>query len=355
MKNYFNFRVRGLQLFAVCIGYLLCIVAGGYSGMTISMHYTQAAAMAAVDPVTSSAVAREALVELVVFQILYLLAACLLAFFYMRICIEGIEYRGEAVRTDYSFGRYLGLVALGTLLTFVTLGIYYPWFIARMTRFFSDNATYRDRPFHFKGAGWTLFCLMTFVLMIPYGILAFVLYFSSGVAAATGSAFFGILVPVCGVGILLLLALYYYLEFKWFIDFAYGEYRIRLKSPVLVALLFFFIQFTLSILTLGLYLPVALAMIYRFLVDNTVLLSGDGDEAGRFGYQGRFGYDCLYVFGQSMLVLLTAGIYLAWATARIGRRLASRTYLECPDTGGAVGSGTEGAEAIAPVVAPELR
>ena len=79
MKNYFNFRVRGLQLFAVCIGYLLCIVAGGYSGMTISMHYTQAAAMAAVDPVTSSAVAREALVELVVFQILYLLAACLLA------------------------------------------------------------------------------------------------------------------------------------------------------------------------------------------------------------------------------------------------------------------------------------
>ena len=34
-----------------------------------------------------------------------LLAACLLAFFYMRICIEGIEYRGEAVRTDYSFGR----------------------------------------------------------------------------------------------------------------------------------------------------------------------------------------------------------------------------------------------------------
>ena len=47
MKNYFNFRVRGLQLFAVCIGYLLCIVAGGYSGMTISMHYTQAAAMAA--------------------------------------------------------------------------------------------------------------------------------------------------------------------------------------------------------------------------------------------------------------------------------------------------------------------
>ena len=95
-------------------------------------------------------------------------------------------------------------------------------------------------------------------------------------------------------------------------------------------------------------------MIYRFLVDNTVLLSGDGDEAGRFGYQGRFGYDCLYVFGQSMLVLLTAGIYLAWATARIGRRLASRTYLEYPDTGGAVGSGTEGAEAVAPVTAPEL-
>lgn len=194
---------------------------------------------------------------------------------------------------------------------------------------------------------------MTFVLMIPYGILAFVLYFSSGVAAATGSAFFGILVPVCGVGILLLLALYYYLELKWFIDFAYGEYRIRLKSPVLVALLFFFIQFTLSILTLGLYLPVALAMIYRFLVDNTVLLSGDGDEAGRFGYQGRFGYDCLYVFGQSMLVLLTAGFTLR-GDGPDRRRLASRTYLECPDTGGAVGSGTEGAEAIAPVVAPEL-
>ena len=109
MKNYFNFRVRGLQLFAVCIGYLLCIVAGGYSGMTISMHYTQAAAMAAVDPVTSSAVAREALVELVVFQILYLLAACLLAFFYMRICIEGIEYRRPdrlQFRPVFGIGRF---------------------------------------------------------------------------------------------------------------------------------------------------------------------------------------------------------------------------------------------------------
>lgn len=131
----------------------------------------------------------------------------------------------------------------------------------------------------------------------------------------------------------LLLALYYYLELKWFIDFAYGEYRIRLKSPVLVALLFFFIQFTLSILTLGLYLPVALAMIYRFLVDNTVLLSGDGDEAGRFGYQGRFGYDCLYVFGQSMLVLLTAGIYLAWATARIGAALLRAPIWNAPIPG----------------------
>lgn len=102
---------------------------------------------------------------------------------------------------------------------------------------------------------------------------------------------------------------------------------------MLVALLFFFIQFTLSILTLGLYLPVALAMIYRFLVDNTVLLSGDGDEAGRFGYQGRFGYDCLYVFGQSMLVLLTAGIYLAWATARIGAALLRAPIWNAPIPG----------------------
>ena len=95
-------------------------------------------------------------------------------------------------------------------------------------------------------------------------------------------------------------------------------------------------------------------MIYRFLVDNTVLLSGDGDEAGRFGYQGRFGYDCLYVFGQSMLVLADSGHLPCVGDGPDRCRLASRTYLECPDTGGAVGSGTEGAEAIAPVVAPEL-
>lgn len=222
-----------------------------------------------------------------------------------------------------------------------------------MTRFFSDNATYRDRPFHFKGAGWTLFC-DDFRTDDSYGILAFVLYFSSGVAAATGSAFFGILVPVCGVGILLLLALYYYLELKWFIDFAYGEYRIRLKSPVLVALLFFFIQFTLSILTLGLYLPVALAMIYRFLVDNTVLLSGDGDEAGRFGYQGTFRVRLPLCLRPVDVGAADSG-HLPCVGDGPDRAPPCFAHLSgMPRYRGAVGSGTEGAEAIAPVVAPEL-
>ncbi len=333
MKNYFNFRVRGLQLFAICIGYLLCIITCSYGSMAISMHHTQAMEMAVVDPDVSSSFVRETLVGLIVSQLLYWVVMCLLSFFYIRACVEGIVFRGEILRTNYSFGRYVGLVIGGVLLTYVTLGVYYPWFVARLTHFFSGNVTYCDRPFRFRGAGWTLFCLMTFVLIIPYAILASVLYFSSGVAIATGSAFFTILVPVCGVGILLLLSLYHYLKIKWLVDFTYGGYHICLKSPVLEAMLLFFIQFALSILTFGLYLPVALMTIYRFVVNNTSVLSDEGGDARRFGYQGRFGYDCLYVFVQLVLVMITAGIYLAWATVRIGHRLASRTYLECPDTG----------------------
>ncbi len=189
---------------------------------------------------------------------------------------------------------------------------------------------YRDQPFAFKGTGVNLFCIMTFVLLIPYIFLLGIFYFTLYVAMSSGSAGFAIIAPLCLVAILLLYSLYCAFVYRWMIDFSYGNSRIVLKVSIPVTMLFMFIQIVLSVLTAGLFIPIAGVMIYRYIVGNMRLVSEAGEESA-LGYQGRIGYDCLYVYGQALLTVITVGIYTPWLISKVGRRLVSNTYLERPD------------------------
>ena len=174
------------------------------------------------------------------------------------------------------------------------------------------------------------FYIMTFVLLIPYIFLLGIFYFTLYVAMSSGSAGFAIIAPLCLVAILLLYGLYCAFVYRWMIDFSYGNSRIVLKVSIPVTMLFMFIQIVLCILTAGLFVPIAVVMIYRYIVGNMRLVSEAGEESA-FGYQGRIGYDCLYVYGQALLTVITAGIYTPWLISKVGRRLVSTfvTFKQC--------------------------
>ena len=195
---------------------------------------------------------------------------------------------------------------------------------------------------------------MTCVLFIPYIFLLGIFYFSLYVAMKSGSAGFAIISPLCLVAILLLYGLYCAFVYRWLIDFTYGNSRIALKVSIPVTMLFMFIQIVLCILTAGLFVPIAGVMIYRYIVGNMRLVSESGEESA-FGYQGRIGHDCLYVYGQALLTLITAGIYGPWMISKVGRRLISNTYLERPDvvTPTVTPGENEPAEAFQPTSTPE--
>ena len=179
---------------------------------------------------------------------------------------------------------------------------------------------YRDQPFAFKGTGVNLFCIMTFVLLIPYIFLLGIFYFTLYVAMSSGSAGFAIIAPLCLVAILLLYGLYCAFVYRWMIDFSYGNSRIVLKVSIPVTMLFMFIQIVLCILTAGLFVPIAVVMIYRYIVGNMRLVSEAGEESA-FGYQGRIIRLPLCIWSGAVNVITVGNLYL-WLISKVGRRLS---------------------------------
>lgn len=367
MKCFFDFRVKGSRLLAICLGYLICVWALMALWMVITVtatanesyqvsHTVIASGIPTVESVSYIPVGTTHLYAylFLLMQLIYFVASIFLGFFLITECVKGLSFKGDSLRPHYKLGKYIGQVVKGLLLTIITLGIYYPWFLTKITRFFASGTTYRDQPFAFKGTGVNLFCIMTFVFFIPYIFLFGILYFATAFVVNGGSALFSIIAQLSLVAILLLLGLYLALVYRWMIDFTYGNSRIALKVSIPVTMLFMFIQIVLCILTAGLFVPIAGVMIYRYIVGNMRLVSESGEESA-FGYQGRIGHDCLYVYGQALLTLITAGIYSPWMISKVGRRLISNTYLERPDvvTPTVTPGANEPAEAFQPTPTPE--
>jgi len=77
---------------------------------------------------------------------------------------------------NYHVGRYIGIIISGIVLSIVTLGIYIPWLIKNMHRFFTNGTSYNSHKFAFKGNGKSLFLIMTFTIFIPFLVVGFVVF-----------------------------------------------------------------------------------------------------------------------------------------------------------------------------------
>ena len=90
-------------------------------------------------------------------------------------------------------------------------------------------------------------------------------------------------------------------------------------------------QLALTVVTLSFYWPVAFVKCLAYFAGKTAFERGAdpaATEIGRLGFdRGEGGYFG-FIWGQTLLTIVTLGIYAPWAIAKIGRWACDRLYYE---------------------------
>ena len=218
---------------------------------------------------------------------------------------------------DYHTAKYIGIIVSGLVLSIVTIGIYIPWFIKNLHRFFVHGATYDSHKFSFKGKGCTLFLIMTLAIFIPFLIVGIIL--------------FSIIKSEIDLWIYQLVIMFslipnIYLTYKWMVDIRYKDYLIRWDTDFFSAIGKISIELMLAVITFGIYFPMAYIRLYRYFMEHTKSNIVNERQIS-MGYDGDQLLDFLFMWGQIILTVITLGIYYPWAFSRIIHRVLTQTYL----------------------------
>jgi uncharacterized membrane protein YjgN (DUF898 family) len=256
-----------------------------------------------------------------------ILAALIWTLYFMKMIIQGISLKETSVKCDYKIGRYLGVVLLGFFLTIITLGIYGPWFMRNLYRFYVNNSSWKEKNFSFLAKGGKLFVIILLSVIVPMILIVLIMVFglkNTGLSMTDQSVsativrqaiFFIILVP------------YIYLVYKWRVDVKYGEYHVKWDTEFFPSVGKLLVEIVLSIITLGIYLPLAFLRLYKYFAERTRSNLVD-NQIVQFGYDIDQLKDFLFIWGQLLLMIITLGIWYPWAMCKVGQRVLGKTYIE---------------------------
>jgi len=319
MKNYFKFNLTGRKLLPVWLFYMFLFLIP-YICIQVRMQSFK------TQPTTDPHEAMQHMSEiggLFGITILLMIVRYAISFFIAKMSIENTEFKLKNFEFSGRFGEFIGMIILGFFLTIITLGIYSPWFIKKIYDFFSENSTHDSSSFKFNGKGLDLFGIITlFIVAIIFLIILFFII-TIGNLNHTSTSPGGI-----GVFLLILVVIIPYLYFvtKWSINFTFKSYTIRLETQLWKSLGKIALELLLSVITLGIYLPLAYLKLYQYFMENTF---AESDEKSKtFGYDIEAGSDFLFMWGQLLLTIITLGFYFPWAYCKTADRIMSKTYSE---------------------------
>jgi len=343
MKSYLNFALKGSQFLPLWIAFFFFFYIPFYFLVKEFFELT-AEEVPAGGPSTRF-----------FFYFIIVIAVCFTFLFYSsRLVMQSLEFRGSKVVCDFHANKYIGIIISGLVLSIVTIGIYIPWFIKNLNRFFIHGATYNSHKFAFRGKGGKLFLIMTLAIFIPFIVVGFIVF------TVLNS---NIELWIYQVMVISSLVSIIYLTFKWMVDIRYKDYSIRLDTGffqamwkiaiellLAVILVFIFswltavstvfwldtdffpvtgkivIELVLAIFTLGFYFPMAFIRLYRYFAEHTKSNVVNGKQI-TMGYDGDQMSDFLFMWKQILLILITFGIYFPWAFSRTAQRLLAQTFI----------------------------
>ncbi len=250
--------------------------------------------------------------------------------------IEGVEFKEKVFTFGAKFGSYMSLFISNLLLTIITFGIYSPWFLTNMYKFFATNAKQGEHNLEFKGKGSDLFIIILVSLIIPMMVVGGVMFIgnlSGGFMNALmqkeipemsgwviGLLFFAI------VSIILILVSFAYYFYKWCVNLTFKGYEIKFETEFWPSVQQILIQVALSVITLGVYSPVASLRLFKYFAERTV--ARKDSLVKKFGYNLDTTADFLKIWGQFLLCIVTFGIYFPWAYCKISDYILRKTYVE---------------------------
>jgi len=305
MKDYFTFNLKAQKLLTVWLAFLVVFMVP-YVYLVVNIKDF-------IDPHHPAT-----LVGFYGIVIVLLVLAYAIIFYMVKLTIEGVEYKGSSFVFEGTFGRFMGKFIPGILLTIITLGIYFPWFITSIRKFFVDNTSHDSNKLEFAGTAGKLFKILLLTMLLPLLVLISVLIFfqfKNGQAdpKSTGYTFL-IMIP------------YMYYFYKWQVNVKFRNYTIRWETGFWKSCGKILLEIILSIITLGIFYPLAILRLYTYFLGKTYATSENNRKG--FGYDLENGKDFLFIWGQLLLTIVTLGIYYPWAYCNINSRILSKTYTE---------------------------
>jgi len=313
MRNYLNFTLKGSQFLPVWIAFFFFFM--------IPYYFL----LGELNELTGTEVPAGGPSKLFFIYLAFVLAMAYTFIFYMiKLVVQSLEYKGEKVICNYHPGKYIGIIISGLVLSIVTVGIYIPWFMRNMHRFFANGVSYNSHKFAFKGKGGTLFLIMTLTIFIPFLLVGILLFsvFESKIDFQSQN-----FLLVYQLIVMFSLVPNIYLMLKWMVDFRYKDYLIRWNTEFFPATGKIALELIFAVITFGIYFPMAYIRLYRYFTEHTKSNVVNGDQIS-LGYDGDQFSDFLYIWGQILLTVISLGFYYPWAFSRIAQRVLTETFLE---------------------------
>lgn len=310
MKDYFNFNLKAQKLLTVWILFLVVIM--------VPYVYVIVHVKDFMDPHHPTSI-----LGFYGIILLLVIAGYALLYFIYKLTIEGVEFKGSNLVFEGTFGEFLGRFILGMFLTIITLGIYSPWFIKNIYKFFVDNTSHNSNKLEFGGTAGKLFKILFFATFLPIMAMVILLvsfHFKAGQADAKTTGY------ISNAVMIFIMIPYMYYFYKWRVNINFREYAIRWETGFWTSCGKILKEVFLSLITAGIFYPVALLRLYQYFLQRTFAVS-ESNKKG-FGYDLEAVKDFLLIWGQMFLTLVTLGIYYPWAFCKITNRILGKTYVE---------------------------
>lgn len=310
MKDYFKFNLKAQKLLPAWLTFMVLFMAP-YLFLIVNIKEI-------IQPGQPASILKFYGIFLILFIVAYAI------FFYiLKYIIEGFEFKGKSFVFEGTFGQFIGKILSGILLSIITIGIYTPWFVTKMHKFFIDNTTIESDKLSFAGTAGKLFKIVSLTLVLPL----FVLMITIVILSMKVGTFDPKMVRLyTNLFTFILMTPYLYFVYKWMVNIKFKNYTIRWETRFWNSCGKIILEIFLSIITIGIYYPYAGLRLYKYFIEKTFAVSESSKKG--FGYDIEAGKDFLFLWGQLLLTIITLGIYYPWACCKIMERIVGKTYTE---------------------------
>lgn len=245
--------------------------------------------------------------------------------------IQFVTFMEKPFSFSGRMGEYAPKILKWYLLTVITLGIYSPWMVRNLADFYLERTEWDGRSGKFLSKPGTLLKYMLLTLYLPLIIITilFILYIYRKFAYDLNYEMTAFAGPMIGfiVVIFLIMIPFMYFYIVWLVNVRFGSNRVEFRRSLAETAGFLIPQLLLSLITLFIYYPAAMVKIYRYLLEGSVHLDESDNEKGGFGFDGGTGKGFGLLWGQGLLCVITIGIYVPWAMAKLTNWFLNNTFI----------------------------